>query len=398
MDNRRTNNLETISNKTDIKDTVNTLRNSQGAEQQGIGSGVRNTPSATIKTNSANGQAEGGARTAILTTTININNNNTKDHTIIPTATNGSSLHKLSNGGHVITNDWNITKGDVNQSNITKRYNVNGVDIIEGMPTKDIIDIPRIRQSQQIDPHSEIFPDDTSLFIGDLSRHVSETNTLTKKKKEHMLEIFSQFGEVEHVDIKRDKVTKNNLGYGFVTFKVVVRSVLVGHKKIPIYLLRFFYFIFCQIFALFTFLKAPLEIVGNNSRFIYFGNDGQKQTHKKKKGFVKFKHRTHAEKAKATLDGKFLTIPGTNQQTERPIRIGWGDANTQRNCVHVQFDSTHVRASGAQVDLKESDFNEVFQQFGVVVKVSLPRFPDKKLKGYGFIHFEENDDGYMALF
>ena len=56
-------------------------------------------------------------------------------------------------------------------------------------------------------------------------------------------------------------------------------------------------------------------------------------------GFVKFKHRTHAEKAKAALDGQHLSIIEENYKTAKPIRIGWGDANTQRNCVHVQFES-----------------------------------------------------------
>jgi len=109
-------------------------------------------------------------------------------------------------------------------------------------------------------------------------------------------------------------------------------------------------------------------------------------------GFVKFKYRSHAEKAKSTLDGKYLTIPGSNEQTDRPIRVGWGDANTQRNCVHIQFDNSHA----SQVDLEETDFSQVFSRFGHVVKVSLPRFPDRQLKGYGFIHFEENDDGEKA--
>jgi hypothetical protein len=33
-------------------------------------------------------------------------------------------------------------------------------------------------------------------------------------------EAFQQTGDVVNVDVKKDKVTKNNLGYGFVEFKV----------------------------------------------------------------------------------------------------------------------------------------------------------------------------------
>merc|ERR1719334_1993539 len=53
------------------------------------------------------------------------------------------------------------------------------------------------------------FPDESSLFIGDLSRSVTE---------EMLMKLFAEVGPVDSVDIKRDKVTKNNLGYGFVKF------------------------------------------------------------------------------------------------------------------------------------------------------------------------------------
>jgi RNA recognition motif-containing protein len=31
--------------------------------------------------------------------------------------------------------------------------------------------------------------------------------------------VFSPFGEIVQIDVKRDKITHNNLGYGFVEFK-----------------------------------------------------------------------------------------------------------------------------------------------------------------------------------
>ncbi|ETO28118.1 hypothetical protein RFI_09014, partial [Reticulomyxa filosa] len=256
---------------------------------------------------------------------------------------------------------------------------------------------------------------------------------------EQMAEIFSKFGAVENVDIKRDKVTKNNLGYGFVTFKsreeaekakrnmhgmeIGGRTIRIGwaQKNTNLFVKAFLFVCLfakgggvegCKLYLLRTVvgdLDSRIDAEHLKTIFKQFGPIYNDDTFVKNNGygFVKFKHRTHAEKAKATLDGKFLTIPGTDQQTQRPIRIGWGDANTQRNCVHVQFDSTHVthhtgnskkkkKKRGTQMDLKESDFREVFQRFGRVVKVSLPRFSDRKLKGYGFIHFEENDDGEEA--
>jgi hypothetical protein len=74
----------------------------------------------------------------------------------------------------------------------------------------------------------------------------------------------------------------------------------------------------------------------------------------------------------------------------RPIRIGWGDNNIQKHCVHVQFNPTQ----GAH--LQEVHFRKHFEQFGQVQNVSLPRFANRRLKGYGFIHFQENNEGEKA--
>jgi len=231
------------------------------------------------------------------------------------------------------------------------------------------------------------FPDESSLFIGDLSRTVSE---------EMLMKIFSECGPVEGVDIKRDKVTKNNLGYGFVKFrdrqmaeraKHRMNGLEIGGRAIRIGWAQ-------KNTNLFVCLVGDVEeqITGEHLKEIFrdFGPIYEEDTFVKrnKYGFVKFKHRAHAEKAKAALDGKHLMIPN-GYKTAKPVRIGWGDANTQRNCVHVQFEQN----SASNADLKEEDFKQQFCKYGMVNKVSLPRYSDKRLKGYGFIHFEENDLG-----
>jgi RNA recognition motif-containing protein len=100
-------------------------------------------------------------------------------------------------------------------------------------------------------------------------------------------------------------------------------------------------------------------------------------------GFVRFKNRADAEKAKIGMSRKVI---GT-----RSIRIGWGDNNVQKHCVHVQFNPT-----GAD-NLSEERLHSAFHAFGPVDSVSLPRHSNTgRLKGYCFIHFEDSEEGEKA--
>eukprot|EP01084_Bolivina_argentea_P004095 7751_1 len=65
---------------------------------------------------------------------------------------------------------------------------------------------------------------------------------------------------------------------------------------------------------------------------------------------------------------------------------------TLHHYIHVQFEPK----SALNVDLTEEDFKQEFEKFGNFNKVSLARYSDKQLKGYGFIYFEENDNGEQS--
>ncbi|ETO24529.1 hypothetical protein RFI_12627, partial [Reticulomyxa filosa] len=149
--------------------------------ENGVGTNVSHMTGSTTTTTTSS------TNTGITGNNSNNNNNNSNNNN----SSNSNNNYKSSNTMYTATNievsmrnpmsgsSNGMTKGDFgshgksNNFN-TKRYYVNGVDIIEGVPAKDVINISQIRQHQQIDPHTEVFPDDTSLFIGDLSRNVSE--------------------------------------------------------------------------------------------------------------------------------------------------------------------------------------------------------------------------------
>jgi hypothetical protein len=117
----------------------------------------------------------------------------------------------------------------------------------------------------------------------------------------------------------------------------------------------------------------------------------------RKYGFVRFASREDAERAKADMNHKVLG--------SRPIRIGWGDSNFEKHCVHIQFDphACHLQ-TGLNVNaiFTEQFFLDTFTPFAkahdtAIVNISLPKHSHtKKLKGFAFIHFEENEQGEKA--
>ncbi len=110
---------------------------------------------------------------------------------------------------------------------------------------------------------------------------------------------------------------------------------------------------------------------------------------------MRFVKRKDAERAKTEMTRRVVG--------SRPIRIGWGDNTLQKHCVHVMFNPAQYcplppvspgapPLTPSQV-LTDQSLRAVFEHFGPVTSISLPRFVNHRLKGYGFVHFPETDDG-----
>ena len=115
-----------------------------------------------------------------------------------------------------------------------------------------------------------------------------------------------------------------------------------------------------------------------------------------KYGFVRFQCREDAEKAKSALNRATI---GTRQ-----IRIGWGDNNIQKHCIHIQFNPSHFAQEDMRYNANSIDLPEIseevlrlyFERYGTVTSISLPRTPNKKLKGFAFIHYSDNETGEQS--
>ena len=107
--------------------------------------------------------------------------------------------------------------------------------------------------------------------------------------------------------------------------------------------------------------------------------------------FVKYRRRIDAETAKREMDGRVLG--------GRRIRTGWGDANTQRHCVHIQFDpsspttsDSHPPSTSSGGVLSDADLYTAFSPFGSVLNIHLPR-TSSRLRGFGFVRYNDTDEG-----
>jgi len=219
----------------------------------------------------------------------------------------------------------------------------------------------------------EFEDDERCLFIGDLARGLNE---------DQLREAFDPFGVIS-VEIKRDRVTNYSLGYGFVLLKSredagaakkAMHRQVVGGRAIRIGWAQKNTNLFIGD------LDPSITSAQLREVFRQFGPIYEEETFVKNRnyGFVRFRHRKHAEMAKREMNNKVLGA--------RAIRIGWGDANYQRHCVHIQFEPAESEA------LTESEVIAKFEEFGTVMSVNLPR-NQGQLRGFGFIYYDDTDAG-----
>jgi len=220
--------------------------------------------------------------------------------------------------------------------------------------------------------------EEANLFVGDLAKEVTEKD---------LRDAFSEHGHVLGVDIKRDRATRSSLGYGFVQYatradacvgKRMMQKRRLGSRAIRVGWAQKN----TNLFVGDLDSSVTNEIL--RAAFGKFGALVLEDTFMKgdNYGFVRFRNRQDAEQAKQTMEGHVLG--------KRPIRIGWGEASTQRNCVHVQFDAQLAEA----YLLAEADLESAFSCCGEIESVTLPRTLDRQhLRGYGFVHFADHDGG-----
>ena len=224
--------------------------------------------------------------------------------------------------------------------------------------------------------------------LTNLTLHPVSCSSTTNKLQTTLYETFGKFGRVLNVDIKRDKFTGNNLGYGFIKMSTHEEAMAAKNQLDGTTLAgREMRIGWAQKNTTLFINELDGSISTDELRDI-FGAYGPLVKYESfvcrssggRFGYVKYRHRTDAENAKASMHRKQV---GTHL-----IRVGWGDNSIQKNCVHFQF-----TAHGAHIT--EEDVHKHFSTCGKVVSVNLPAYTDGQLKGFGFVHFDDSDPGYV---
>lgn len=264
--------------------------------------------------------------------------------------------------------------------------------------------------------------DDCILFIGDLARGLTERE---------VAQAFAAVGNVEMVDIKRDKVTMRNLGYGFVQMssheqaavaKERMQGADIQGRRIRIGWAQRNTTLFIGDLDESTNVEdlhrtfGPFGLLYTNDSYLRQGKCG-------KYGSVKFMSRKDAETARREMHGRVLR-DGT-----RPIRVVWHHPQTitkktglsvplssneqhSRELVHIPPPPpagvlvssrpysvhVHFEADGMENLVTENLIYGLFAPFGQIIAVILPQGPgilcsDQNedvtccRRGYGFVHF-----------
>ena len=147
--------------------------------------------------------------------------------------------------------------------------------------------------------------DGTILFVGDLSRSVRE---------EELAALFAPFGTLQAIDIKRDRLTQNNLGYGFV--QLATRAEATRAKK-----------------ALHAFelhgRKIRIGLAKKNTTLFIGDLDGSINTAQLVRAFEPFGHIVVEETFVKQPSGKYVSH--TSARVGEGVGVGWGALL----CVHA---------------------------------------------------------------
>lgn len=254
-----------------------------------------------------------------------------------------------------------------------------------------------VQQQQGADAQVETTT--ASLYVGELDPSVSEAL---------LYDIFSPIGSVSSIRVCRDAITKTSLGYAYVNFndhesgKTAIEKLNYSPiKGRP-----------CRIMwsqrdpssrkkgSGNIFIKNLHEDIDNKALHDTFSVFGKILSSKialdengrsKGFGFVHFEDDESAAEAIDALNGMLLN----NQEIFVGPHLSKKEREAQLEEKKANF--TNIYVKNIPMETTQEEFDELFKQFGAINSASLEKFPDGKLKGFGFVDYVNHESAVKAI-
>jgi len=230
------------------------------------------------------------------------------------------------------------------------------------------------------------------IFVGDLAKGISE-ETIEKA--------FAQYGDVSSVQIKRDKQTGKNLGYGFVrmsckdeafTAKRMLNHTEIGGRRVRLGWAQKNTSLYVGGVDDSLTLESFVEVFGQ------FGPLELESTFLRGRfGFVKYRFRIHAEHAKRELNG--CHVWGI------PLKVEWNNtsANIGRPCtVHFILETSAHNTETTLRTVSSGQIRKLFEplpEFSGITEIKEKNWSEDGIQFkrlYGAAYFNKNRDGERA--
>lgn len=272
----------------------------------------------------------------------------------------------------------------------------------ENLENLNISDEQKTETTQQTSPNVENGQGEsasTSLYVGDLDPSVSEAL---------LYDIFSPIGSVTSIRVCRDAITKVSLGYAYVNFSEH-EAGQTAIEKLNYTLIKGK---LCRI--MWSQRDPSLRKKGNGNIFIknlnedidnkalydtfsVFGNilSSKIATDENGKskgfGFVHFEEEEAAREAVDALNGMLLN----GQEIYVAPHLTRKERDSQLEETKANF--TNIYVKNINLETTDEEFNELFGKFGPTTSIALEKSEDGKLKGFGFVNFENHEDAAKAV-
>jgi len=257
--------------------------------------------------------------------------------------------------------------------------------------------------------------DQTNLIVNYLPQHVSE---------ERLREMFSKFGELEHVKLMLDKGTRQSMGYGFVKYvkpesAAAAIDALNGYQMDNKKLRVGYSHPRSEANVYVGNLKPDVSKEKLEELFARFGPVieckilmDQETGQSKGCGFVKFENVNHAKDAINGLSGMLI-----EDLCLRPLTVKFARKHEKPHHTHYQRQpaprfrpapraapSEPVEYSGFCLfvynlpkDVNNDTLRKLFAEFGNITHANVMLDFNGSCRGFGFVNFEKKEDAQKAI-